>query len=117
MENKFDRRLKDVEQELTDLKTAMEYTSVRSARYSYGTSVYSGTYRLTYEPSDEPIFSIISASIAGEVGGVVGEHTPTNNHQVIEVNTYYYDGSSYIVEQAQLSVVSNRAVTAVERIS
>jgi len=117
MKNEFDRRLKNIEQELTDLKTAGEYTSVKSAEYTYGTLVSTGVYRITYETRPEAIFSIIYGSVSGSDVAIVEPRTPTSNHQIVDVVTTYYDGNGYVTKQVPLSIISNRAVTDVERIS
>lgn len=117
MKNDFDIRFKNIEQELTDLKTATEYTSVRSAKYTYGTLVYSGVYRITYETAPEAIFSIVSGNVTGDGVALIEARTPTNNHQIVDVMTTYFDGDNYVTIQVPLSVVSNRAVTNIERIS
>lgn len=119
MGNEFDKRIKNIEQELTDLKTASEYSSVRSAAVTYSQLVYTGTYRITYENRGEPVFSIVHTGIIDdneELGGAMAR-TPEGNIQIVEVFTSYLN-SSYqeVTKSTTLVVVSNIAVAKIERI-
>jgi hypothetical protein len=117
MNNEFDNRFKKIEQEIIDLKTSSKYTSVRSAKYSYGTLVYTGVYRITFDVGSEQLFSISYGTVTGEGVALVEERTPNGNQQIIDVVTTYYNGSSYVTRQIPLSVVSNVPVVSIERIS
>lgn len=118
MNNEFDKRIKNIERELTDLKTASEYSSVRSAAVNYSQLVYTGTYRITYENRGEPVFSIVHTGIISdeeELGGAMA-HTPEGNTQIIEVFTSYIDANNQeITKYTTMVVVSNVVVTKIER--
>ena len=120
MNNEFDKRIKNIEQELTDLKTASEYSSVRSAAIKYSQTVYTGTYRITYENKGEPVFSLVHTGIISDeedLGGAM-PRTPEGNTQIVEVFTSYFDENNQeIVKYTTMVVVSNVAVTKIERIS
>lgn len=120
MGNEFDKRIKNIEQELTDLKTASEYSSIRSAAITYSQLVYTGTYRITYENRGEPVFSLVHTGIISdeeELGGAMA-HTPEGNTQIVEVFTSYMDGQQHeVVKYTTMVVVSNVAVTKIENIT
>lgn len=118
MENKFSKEIKTMEAELLALKTGAEYTSIRPADYTSSSNVYTGVYKITYANSDEPIFSIVACKATGGWIGSTFPHTPSGNSQVVEINTTHLsaDGSSYITDTCQLSIISNRPVVSIERI-
>lgn len=118
MRNEFDKRIKHIEDELRDLKTASEYSSVRSAAVTYGQLVYTGTYRITYANADEPVFSSIHTGIIGgeDLGGA-NARTPQGNTQLVDVfTTYINSGGQEITVQTTLVIVSNLAVQSIERL-
>lgn len=119
MGNEFEKRIKNIEQELTDLKTASEYSSVRSAAITYSQTVYTGTYRITYENKGEPVFSLVHTGIISdeeELGGAMAR-TPEGNTQIVEVFTSYMNSQQQeIVKYTTLVVVANLAVTNIERV-
>lgn len=119
MKNDFADELKMIEDELLALKTASEYTSLRSANYTSTANVRTGLYRLTYESSDEPIFSLVYCGNVTSDKGFIYARTPASNAQVIEADTTYYDASSqtYVTISVPVSVVSNRRVIGIERIN
>lgn len=119
MANDFDKELKKIEQELTDLKTASEYSSIRSAAITYSQTVYTGTYRITYENKGEPVFSIIHTGIISDnadLGGAMAR-TPEGNTQLVDVFTTYIGANNQeVVRYTTMVVVSNLAVTRIERL-
>ena len=119
MKNDFANEIKAIEDELLALKTAAEYTSLRSANYTSSATVNSGIYQITYETSNEPIFSIVYCGddLAGK--GFIYARTPSNNTQIIEADTTYYDfdTQTYVTVNVPVSIISNRAVTGIARIS
>lgn len=118
MKNDFADEIKKIEDEILALKTASKYTSIRSANYTSTANVYTGLYLVTYASSSEPIFSIIDSNISNYNHGWVRPRTPSGNSQVLEVLTTYADsGGNYITDTVSLSIVSNRAVTGIARIS
>lgn len=119
MRSDLDEKLKYVEKELTDLKTASEYTSVRSAAVTYSQLVYTGTYKITYENKNEPVFSIVHNGIIADENDLGGARarTPEGNTQIVEVFTSYMDSNNQeVTKTTTLVVVSNLAVVKIERI-
>lgn len=120
MDNNFEKEIQNIEKELTALKTAAEFSSVRSAAITYSQLVYTGVYRITYENKGEPIFSFVYAGIIenNEDIGDAMARTPSGNIQMVDVST------TFINQQFQpetlyttMLVVSNVPVTKIERIS
>lgn len=119
MKSDLDEKLKYIEKELTDLKTASEYSSVRSAAVTYSQLVYTGTYKITYENKNEPIFSLIHTGIIADENDLGGARprTPQNNIQYVDVFTSYMDlNNQEVTKTTTLVVVSNLAVKSIERI-
>ena len=118
MKNDFTEELKNIEAELLALKTASEYTSVRSANYTSTANVVTGIYRITYAASSEPIFSFVACGENPSGKGFVYARTPSANAQVIEAHTTYYDydTQTYVTVAVPVSVVANRPVTSIEKI-
>lgn len=112
----FDTRVKKVERELTDLKTATSYTSIRSANYLTGVNVSTGLYRVTFEDTDEVVFSMISV-ISGK--GSVNGRIPENNIQEIEVYTQEYsqESDTVIYNTVEIAIASNSSVVTIDKIS
>lgn len=119
MQNDFALEIKNMENEALALKTAAEYTSVRSANFTSTTNVYTGVYQITYASSSEPLFTIVVCGSNPTNMGMIFPHTPSGNTQTIEVNTDYYDENTgtYVTTSSPVSVISNRAVTGIARIS
>lgn len=120
MNNQFDEKIKKIERELTDLKTASEYSSIRSAAVTYSQQVYTGSYRITYENKGEPVFSIVHTGLISDeedLGGA-SPRTPQGNIQIVDVSTSYTNAQSQeITKYTTLVVVSNIPVISIERIS
>ena len=116
MKKDFDTMIKNLEQELTDLKTSARYASVRSARTTTQTNVTTGLYRVTYENTNVPVFSFVYGSPVNDNWGTVWARTPSGNTQVVEVNT---DEVTYpnTTHTAQMIVISNKPVVSITRIS
>lgn len=119
MKNDFANEIKAIEDELLALKTSAEYTSTRSANYTSTANVYTGIYRLTYESSNEPIFSLVYCGNEPLGKGFVYARTPSTDTQIIEADTTYYDFDiqAYVTINVPVSVISNRPVVSIERIS
>ena len=116
MKNNFDEDIKNIEAEILALKTATDYTSVRSAQFSSSTLVRTGLYRITYDTGGEDIFSIIYVGTAGSDWGLVYPRTPNGNTQVVEVATTFLDSGQYITKDVPIAIVSNVPVTSIVRI-
>lgn len=119
MNNEFESEIKAMEREILDLKTASEYTSIRSANYESSFLAGTGVYRVNYASGDGSIFSIIISGSTGDNWGLVYPRTPSGNHQDVEVDTYYYDDQSgtYKHIEIPLAVISNRPVVSITKIS
>lgn len=118
MNNEFVNRLKKIEQELLDLKTANLYSSVRSASTVSTDYLTTGLYKVTYEDKGEPIISIFSQAIVGPRCWVYAR-TPETTSQVLEVNTTYWDNATqqYITDSCPITIISNVPVISINRIS
>ena len=82
MQNEFDQRLKNMERELLDIKTASIYSSVKSAETSAGSQVRTGLYQITYESGDTNIMALMFLGY-----GNVYPRTPIGDTQIIEIAT------------------------------
>ena len=105
--NDFDQMIKKIESELLAIKTASQYTSVRSANFTASVVVQQGLYRIIYQNSGEPVFSFCYIGTNVEEYGSPYPRTPQGNTQIIEVK---YDSS------APLVIVSNVPVISITRI-
>lgn len=122
MENEFDDRMKAIELELTALKTASIYTSVRSSYTAYSGKIRTGIYRITFNNTGEGILSYFFTDKGYETSGGIYPRTPIGPTQIVEVNTTYDSaetGGSPTPVTYELSfvVVSNVPVTSITRIS
>lgn len=120
MNSEFDKKLKDIEQELTDIKTASEYSSVRSAATAYSDLVYTGSYLITYDNRGEPIFSMVHTGLIEDQTdlGRSMARTPENGTQIVDIFTSYQDaGGQEVVKYTTMVVVSNVPVLSITRIS
>lgn len=112
---KFEERIKRIELELTALKTAAGYSSTRSSSSTVA-SVSTGLYQVEFEESDEAIMA--QYYLQTDIQGLTAKpRTASNGTQVVEVNTTYWDGDSYITNVCSLQIVANRSVVGVVKIS
>lgn len=116
MKNDFADEIKTIEDEILALKTASEYTSVRSANYTTTATVQTGIYQITYENSDEPIFSLVDCARMDTYHGSVYSRTPSGNKQVVEVQTTYIDNNQMVTTTTSLTIISNLPVIGFEKI-
>lgn len=107
MNNEFDDKLKQIEKELLDIKTASVYSSVKSANFTTSFSVYTGIYQINYENSNEQILSNVYCGTSQGEWGIVYVRTPERNSQIAEV---------IADTQVPLSITSNRKVISVVRL-
>lgn len=116
MKNDFDIELKNIEEELLNLKTASKYVSIKNA-YSASIPVTTGLYRITYAASDEPIISTTYKGIAAN-HGYYYLRTPGTNTQIVEVLTTYWsnEDQTYYTDNNSIIVISNRKVLSIVRI-
>lgn len=117
MQNDFDQRIKRLEQELLDIKTASEYSSVKSASFTASTTVYTGEYLITYADGKEDIMSNIYCGTSQGEWGIAYPRTPNGNTQIVEITSDTYEEGGYVRYYVPLSVTSNRKVLSIARIS
>lgn len=118
MNNDFDRMIKNIEDELLALKTSSEYSSIRSANYSYSSTVRTGYYKITYQNTLEPIFSLVFVGNSSNTWGLAYSRTPENSTQVVEVNTDYIDSQGNVqTASVPIAVLSNVSVLNIVRLS
>lgn len=107
MNNDFDEKLKQIERELLDIKTASVYSSVKSANFTTSFSVYTGVYQINYEGSNEQVLSNIYCGTSQGEWGIAYIRTPEINSQIVEV---------VADDPVPLSIASNKKVVSVVRL-
>ncbi len=118
MDSSLEKSIKLVEQELTDLKTASEYTSVRSANFRSGYKVSVGLYKLTFASSYDILSMVYCSDASGMWGsGNIYARTPIGNTQIVEVgySEFIIPGSE--TETVPMVVISNTPVISLEKIA
>lgn len=124
--NEFEKRIKDIESELLNLKTATEYTSTRSLTSAVIEGVYTGMYLISYLSTDGYIASVAACDEIDAPGrpgeSLLGQaylRTPNDNTQIVEVDTDYYNFDTRITETGTCSMMisSNVPITGITRIS
>lgn len=118
MIDELTKRIKNVEEELVRLKTARQYTSIKSAN-SAQISVHTGMYRVTYAGSNGQIISEAFTTLIGRNYASLRMRPPSDNYQDVEVKSYYWDSPTqqFIDQTITLSVVANYPIVSIERIS
>ncbi|MBP5470023.1 MAG: hypothetical protein J6Z11_12355 [Candidatus Riflebacteria bacterium] len=112
MKNEFDKELKNIEDELLNLKTASEYTSIKSTNYNNSWQVSTGLYQITYDNYGD----IATIAFLGDVETEFSPpdlRTPNGNKQIIEVVTTDPDGTIYTTN---LTLISSQPVLSVVRL-
>jgi hypothetical protein len=119
MKNEFAIRIKGIEDELTALKTAKEYTSVRSSVESTWRNVTTGSFEVVYDNQGEKIMSYFFSQIVGDHSPNIFAETPEGNSQIVQVSTTYYDYDSGnpVTFQSDLTIISNVPILSITRIS
>lgn len=118
MNSDLEQSIKRIEQELIDLKTASEYTSVRSANFRSGFNVSVGLYKLTFASSYDILSMVYCADASGMWGsGTIYGRTPSGNTQYVEVgySSYVDPGSS--TATVPMVVISNTPVVSLVKVS
>lgn len=112
MNNEFDERIKKMEQELINLKTASRYASMRPACVMNRVAVNTGVYKIYYNnPSGEPIATFIITDDRYNRAGAYA-HTPDASTQVVDMVASNHDESW----TGYVSIISNVPVSRIERI-
>lgn len=119
MANNFEERIKNMEREVLDLKTASLFTSIRNVTVTHSGTVYTGVYKITYESSDEPIMSFFYSDKYKKSEGSIKPRTPSGSTQYVEVDTTYavieQGGATPVTYNISFSVVSNIPVKSIVR--
>lgn len=111
----FEQKIKEIEQELTALKTAANYSSTRSSS-DIAVSVSTGLYQVVFEENDEAIMTQYYL-ITDTPRLTAQPRTASMSVQVVEANTTYWDGNDYATETCSLEIVANRPIVSISRIS
>lgn len=114
MNNEFDVKAKKLEQEILDIKTASEYSLVKSANITSNFMVSTGLYEITYQNNEIIALAFCTGSI--DERGSVYLRTPNKNVQILEVNTNYISGGSVVTGSALLTIISNSKVESITRL-
>lgn len=112
----FSDKIKRIEERLLALKTASEYSSVRTTQYSAVSNAYTGMYRVTYQQGNDEILSTVYCGASGGIFGFAYARTTSGNIQIIEVSTDEATEQGWVTHTAPLIVVSNVPVTSITRI-
>lgn len=115
MSQEFEGKIRKIEQELIDLKTATEFTSIKSASFNTTTNVTTGTYQITYQISEGVMSQVYCGSSGGD-WGMAYARTPSGNTQVVEVATDKSSGGSISTYSVPLVIASNSPVVSIVRL-
>lgn len=116
--NDFEKRIKTIERELTNLKTSSEYTSIKSANFTSGFNATIGTYRITFADNSDIMSMVYCSNSNGVWGsGLVFGRTPSGNTQIVEVGYSEYTISGSDTETVPIVVISNSPVQSIQKIS
>lgn len=114
MKNEFDNKIKEIEQELLDLKTACEFVSTRSACVQNSVAVNTGVYQIIYDnPRADHIATFIIADDPNHMAGAflrIPSNTTTQLVDIVASNT----------EQSwtgRVTIISNLPVVSFTKIS
>lgn len=120
MKNEFAERLKEIEQELTDLKTATNYTSIKSSVESSLVNATTGTYRITYNSQGEDVMSMFFSTKGDFMYPIIMPQTISDNVQIVKINTTYFEASSSgytpITDHTNLTIVSNVPIQSIVKV-
>lgn len=116
MANEFVNEIKNIESELLALKTASEYTSVKSAKTTTSQDVYTGLYQINYNTGGNEIVSMIYAVNSNYTR--LHPRTPGSSSQIVEVQSTRWNNStqSYETFTNKMTVVSNVPVSSITRL-
>lgn len=117
MVNEFDQRIKRIEKEILDLKTASEYASMRNT-YTTSATLTNGLYQIEYDVQDEDILATAFRAVDAYYC-VPSLRTPSGNLQIMELQTKYWDNEqqAYITDSCPVTIISNYPVKSITRIS
>lgn len=113
-----EKRVKKIEQELIDLKTSSQYTSIRSVNFTSGFVATIGTYRITFAHNSGVLSLVYCANSNGDWGsGLVYGRTPSGNTQVVEVGYSEYTISGSPTETVPIVIISNSPVQSIQKLT
>lgn len=113
MKNEFDEKVKKIEQELIDLKTACEFTSTRSAFVQNLVPVNTGVYQITYDnPDADHIATFIIADDPNNMAGTYLRSPSSSSVQLADIVSSNTSQSW----TGRISIVSNLPVVSFTKI-
>lgn len=115
MNEEFGNKIKNIEREILDLKTASLYTSIRNTITAYSGVVSTGVYKIVYNNQGENIISDVYTNKYKKLAGSVSLRTPQGSEQFVDVDTT--DRVTGVPYTTSLVVVSNVPVVSITRIS
>lgn len=115
MNEDFGDKIKNIEREILDLKTASLYTSIRNTITAYSGTVSTGVYKIIYDNQGENIISDVYTNKNKKLDGSVSLRTPQGSEQFVDVDTT--DRETGVSYSTSLVVVSNVPVVSITRIS
>lgn len=110
----FSEEILYIENELLRLKTASNYTSVKSASYGEQWQVSTGLYEITYENGGNEICANAYLGSTGDKWGRPHLRTPSDSKQIAEVIT---TDTSGVVNTVNMTIVSNCPIISVKKIT
>lgn len=113
MQNEFANRLKNIQNELLNLKTNSKYTQARPINYTSIDVTSSGVYRITYKDNDENILSFVTNALPIQLYEEVLARTINGNTQEVEI----YIDPDLVGTTIQLTVLATSEVINFEKIS
>jgi len=121
MNRELELRLKQIEQEILDLKTASEYSSVRSSSIVDSELLSTGNYRVTFDNHGNEVFAAyFTRGAQGVRHGGADAYPPQGSTQIVQVDASYASSDSPPVRvdyNVILTIVSNYPVVSIERIN
>ena len=122
MRDDFDKKIKNLEREILDLKTACEYTSVRSSSITNSQVLNTGNYQVTFDNDGDEIMSMFFVNDpTGQHFGSVFALPPQGSTQtlLIDATDYQYSGATVVPVNfnVRLTAISNYPITNIVKIS
>lgn len=115
MNEEFSYRIKNIEREILDLKTASLYTSIRNTITAFSGTISTGVYEIVYDNQGENIISDVYTNKYKKLAGRVSLRTPQGSSQLVDVDTT--DRITGEPFSTSFVVVSNVPVVSITRIS
>lgn len=116
MNNGFEERIKKIEHELTNIKTASDYSSIKSANFTSSYKVTTGLYQINYAQGRTGVFSFVYCGDTGYGSGIAYPRTPNGFIQIVEIDTDRSSEGQTVTDEANLIIVSNTPVISISRL-